>query len=189
MNPLEVRMPAFAISFLVFLLLVTMLYFNFQAWSIFMLLVVLLSVFLVILSTCDGFRYDIEESHLNNTERTRFTWLMNTAPYPVMQYMEGLMTLILSLDFVLRLFFCDSKNKFFTSALVWLDLLGLLPIWYLVITLVIMQEDLRGAGDALKTTVIVFSFLRAIRVVKILQVVRNCKQMRLIWLTVKRGKW
>ena len=146
---------------------------------------------LVVLSTCDGFRYYVleDDQHtLNYTEHPRFTWLLNTAPYPVMQYMEGVLTFILSVDFLLRLYLSESKKLFFRSFLIWADVMGLLPIWCMFLMQVLIKKSDHTPGRGLQIAVIILSFLRACRVLKILHVIKNYKSIRLIWLTLRKGR-
>ena len=132
----------------------------------------------------------VEDDHhtLNYTEQPRFKWLVNTAPYPVMQYMEGALTVILSVDFLLRLYLSESKTLFFKSFLVWADVMSLLPIWCMFLMQALIKTSGRTPGRGIWITVIILSYLRTCRVLKILHVIKNYKSIRLIWLTLKKGR-
>ena len=114
----------------------------FQIWSLFVLIVTLVSVLVVVLETIPALRVVdntfLPDANFNDSSSHIFSHLSSTRPHMVLVSLEFATFVLLAIDLILKFIFSPFKREFFTKVLNICDLVCLLPSLALAILMIIL---------------------------------------------------
>ncbi len=121
----------------------------------------------------------------NITERKLVYVLENSEPHVALVWVEVITLMVLTVEFFMRFISCPHKKKFAKSFLNIADVIGIMPIWIMII-LYFTETELQGREKG----AIVFAYyfmmcLRLLRVFRLFKLVKHYKTLKILLLAIK----
>lgn len=161
----------------------------FQLWSVFMILMIGISIAVLSLETMVEMRqgpdWFWETLRHNITEKRLVYILEHSEPHVALVWVEFVTLIVLTAEFFMRLVTCPSKKQFCKSVLNIADVIGIMPIW-VMICLYFSETKIQGTEKG----AIVFAYyfmmcMRLLRIFRLFKLVKHYKTLKILLLAVK----
>ena len=159
-----------------------------QLWSVFMILMIGISIAVLSLETMVEMRQgpDWFWANLANITEKRLVYILeHSEPHAALVWVELITLIVLTAEFFMRLFSCPSKKDFCKSVLNIADVIGIMPIW-VMISLYFSETKIQGTEKG----AIVFAYyfmmcMRLLRIFRLFKLVKHYKTLKILLLAVK----
>ena len=157
-------------------------------WSIFMIILIAISIAVLSLETVLSLRQGdpaFWDTLPNITEHRLIYILENSEPHISLLWVELITLVVLTAEFIVRFITCPEKKLFFKSILNIADVIGIMPIW-VMISLYFAETKLEGREKG----AIVFAYyfmmcLRLLRIFRLFKLVKHYKTLKILLLAIK----
>ena len=166
-----------------------------QIWSLLIVTMVIASVVLAMVEPLEPCRQfinkDLEQRYRNKNETSLRYMLLHTRPNLPVTLLDLLITMILTVELVMRFVVSPFKKMFFTHKHILnvFDLLGIIPIWLrFIIFIGDAAWDTLTDNSMLRRILFGFGAMKIFRILRLFRIIDHYKPLKLIHLALTASK-